>query len=114
MQEGRRSGRDQSTGGVVAQRWDNTDLGIVRPPALAFSRHICYAIIMAKRDPASRYVWSTRWFNRTSMSIAAQYRIHATEFLSLACKMNDSCHTSEVIDEALYWFNMAERGESLA
>jgi hypothetical protein len=67
---------------------------------------------MTKRDPASRYVWSTRWLNRTGMSIAAQYRIHATEFLSLACKMNDSCRTSEVIDEALYWFNMAERGES--
>jgi hypothetical protein len=48
------------------------------------------------------------------MSIAAQYRIHATEFLSRACKMNDSCRTSEVIDEALYWFNMAERGESQA
>jgi hypothetical protein len=69
---------------------------------------------MMKRDPASRYVWSTRWLNRTGMSIAAQYRIHATEFLSRACKMNDSCRTSEVIDEALYWFNMAERGESQA
>jgi hypothetical protein len=67
---------------------------------------------MAKHDPASRYVWSTRRLNRTGMSIAAQYRIHAVEFLSLACKMNDSCRTSEVIDEALYWFNMAERGES--
>ena len=106
--------RGAAQGGIKApaERWDSTDLGIVRPPALAFSHHICYAIIMAKRDPASRYVWSTRWFNRTSMSIAAQYRIHATEFLSLACKMNDSCRTSEVIDEALYWFNMAERGES--
>jgi hypothetical protein len=68
--------------------------------------------MMAKPDPVSRYVWSTRWLNRTGMSIAAQYRTHAIEFLSLACKMNDSCRTSEVIDEALYWFNMAERGES--
>jgi hypothetical protein len=67
---------------------------------------------MANRDLPSRYVWSTRWLNRTGMSIAAQYRIHAIEFLSRACKMNDSCRTSEVIDEALYWFNMAERGES--
>jgi hypothetical protein len=67
---------------------------------------------MANCDPASRCVWSTRWLNRTGMSIAAQYRIHAIGFLSLACKMNDSCRTSEVIDEALYWFNMAERGES--
>jgi len=49
---------------------------------------------------------------RPTTSIAGQYRIHAIEFLSRACKMNDSCRTSEVIDEALYWFNMAERGES--
>jgi hypothetical protein len=90
----------------------NTDLGTVRPPALAFRHHICCAIVMAKRDTASRYVWSTRRLNRTGMSIATQYRTHAIEFLSLACKMNDSCRTSEVIDEALYWFNMAERGES--
>jgi hypothetical protein len=88
------------------------NLGTVRPPTLAFRHHICCAIVMAKRDTASRYVWSTRRLNRTGMSIATQYRTHAIEFLSLACKMNDSCRTSEVIDEALYWFNMAERGES--
>jgi hypothetical protein len=68
--------------------------------------------MIGKRDPASRYLWSTRCLNRTGMSIAAQYRTHAIEFLSRACKMNDSCRTSEVIDEALYWFNMAEAGES--
>jgi hypothetical protein len=84
-----------------------TACAAVQPPA-----YFCCAIIMANRDLRSRYVWSTRWLNRTGMSIAAQYRIHAIEFLSRACKMNDSCRTSEVIDEALYWFNMAERGES--
>jgi hypothetical protein len=88
--------------------WDNATGG----PKHSSHCHVCCAIMMAKRDPASRYVWSTRRLNRTGTSIAAQYRTHAIEFLSRACKMNDSCRTSEVIDEALYWFNMAERGES--
>ena len=75
-------------------------------------RHVRAQVFMAKRDPASRTGWLTHRLKRTGMSIAAQYRVHAAEFLSLACKMNDSCQTSELINKALYWFNMAERGES--
>jgi hypothetical protein len=75
-------------------------------------RHVRAQVFMAKRDPASRTGWLTHRLKRTGMSIAAQYRVHAAEFLSIACKMNDSCQTSELINKALYWFNMAERGES--
>jgi hypothetical protein len=59
---------------------------------------------MAKRDPKSRNVWSTRWLKRTGMNIVAQYSVHdAVEFLSLAYKMSDSSRTSELINKALYW-----------
>ena len=75
-------------------------------------RHVRAQVFIAKRDAASRTGWLTHRLKRTGMSIAAQYRVHAAEFLSLACKMNDSCQTSELINKALYWFNMAERGES--
>jgi len=75
-------------------------------------RHVRAQVFMAKRDAASRTGWLTHRLKRTGMSIAAQYRVHAAEFLSLACKMNDSCQTSELINKALYWFNMAERGET--
>jgi len=75
-------------------------------------RHVRAQVFMAKRDPASRHCWLTHRLKRTGLSIVAQYRVHAAEFLSRACQMNDSCQTSELINRALYWFNMAERGES--
>jgi hypothetical protein len=75
-------------------------------------RNVRAQVFMAKRDSASRHCWLTHRLKRTGMSIVAQYRVHATEFLSRACQMNDSCQTSELINKALYWFNMAERGES--
>jgi hypothetical protein len=75
-------------------------------------RNVRAQVFMAKRDSASRHCWLTYRLKRTGMSIVAQYRVHAAEFLSRACQMNDSCQTSELINKALYWFNMAERGES--
>jgi hypothetical protein len=83
-----------------------------RHPWLPTYRSVRAQIFMAKRDPASRHSWLTYRLKRTGKSIVAQYRVHAAEFLSRACKMNDSCQTSELINKALYWFNMAERGES--
>jgi hypothetical protein len=83
-----------------------------RHPWAPIYRHVRAQALMGKRDPALRRGWSTHWLKRTSTSIAAQYRVHAVECLSLACKMNDSSRTSELINKALYWFNMAERGES--
>ena len=83
-----------------------------RRPWAPTYRHLRAQVFMAKRDPASRTGWLTHRLKRTGMSIVSQYRVHAAEFLSLACKMNDSCQTSELINKALYWFNMAERGES--
>jgi hypothetical protein len=45
------------------------------------------------------------------MSTTDQYRLNATDFLSLASKAGDSCQVSQFIDMALYWFNMAEKVE---
>lgn len=75
-------------------------------------RHLRLHAFLAKRDPPSRYGWSMHRLKRTGMSIVTQYRVHAVECLSLACKMDDSYRTSELINKALYWFNMAERGET--
>lgn len=83
-----------------------------RHPRTPAYRNVRAQVFMAKRDSASRHCWLTHRLKRTGMSIVAQYRVHAAEFLSRACQMNDSCQTSELINKALYWFNMAERGES--
>jgi hypothetical protein len=83
-----------------------------RHPWAPTYRNVRAQVFMAKRDSASRHCWLTHRLKRTGMSIVSQYRVHAAEFLSRACQMNDSCQTSELINKALYWFNMAERGES--
>lgn len=43
-----------------------------------------------------------------------QYRLYSADCLSLANKAGDSYEASQFIDMALYWFNMAEKGETSA
>jgi len=46
------------------------------------------------------------------MSPTDQYRLNSTDCLSLASKAGDSCKASQLIDMAVYWFNMAEKVET--
>jgi len=48
------------------------------------------------------------------MSPTDQYRLNSADFLSRASKAGDSCQASQLIDMALYWFNLAERVETSA